>query len=219
MKKRILIAISFILLIVPFDVYATGGGLRSSSIKTCPNGVTYGLHSDGNGGTHWHKAAHNDNNYYAVGDAIYSDPCPGYTKNGGTAQHTTGGSSSSNNNSGYSSKNYSQAQQEKSNDTSLKSVKVNDTYVEISDDMQVDSEKKKASIRVETNNYKAKAEVENRDLVAGENIFDILVTAENGEQKTYKLTINKLTKNGSAKITYLNTAPRGRPASRSRGRR
>ena len=38
------------MLILPITVHATGGGLRKNSIKTCPNGVTYGMHSDGHGG-------------------------------------------------------------------------------------------------------------------------------------------------------------------------
>ena len=74
--KRILILEICVVLLLPFTVNATGGALRKNSIKTCSNGVTYGLHSDGHGGTHWHVAATNGKNYYATGHAIYSDPCP-----------------------------------------------------------------------------------------------------------------------------------------------
>lgn len=41
------------------------------------------MHSDGSGGTHWHVAITNGNNYYASGDAIIDDPCPSVTKNEG----------------------------------------------------------------------------------------------------------------------------------------
>lgn len=38
------------------------------------------MHRDGHGGTHWHVAVTNGNHYYADGEAIYNDPCPGYNK-------------------------------------------------------------------------------------------------------------------------------------------
>ena len=50
--KRILFLSICLVLVLPITVNATGGGLRKNSIKTCPNGVTYGMHGDGNGGTH-----------------------------------------------------------------------------------------------------------------------------------------------------------------------
>lgn len=56
-----------VVLFLPLTANATGGGLRKNSIKTCPNGVTYGTHSDGHGGTHWHVAVTNGTNYYADG--------------------------------------------------------------------------------------------------------------------------------------------------------
>ena len=93
--KRILFLSICLVLVLPITVNATGGGLRKNSIKTCPNGVTYGMHGDGNGGTHCHVAVTNGNNYYADGEAIYSDPCLGHNKNEGTAGATYGSSNSS----------------------------------------------------------------------------------------------------------------------------
>lgn len=105
MKKNIKIfALVFMITIFSItNVFATGGGLRKNSIKTCPDGVTYGMHGDGNGGTHWHRAATNGKNYYAVDDAIYGDPCPGSVRNEGTAERTNGGANNSSNggNSNY----------------------------------------------------------------------------------------------------------------------
>ena len=96
MKKILTLEICMlVVLFLPLTANATGGGLRKNSIKTCPNGVTYGMHSDGHGGTHWHVAVTNGTNYYADGEAIYSDPCPGYNKNEGTAGATDGSSNSS----------------------------------------------------------------------------------------------------------------------------
>lgn len=97
MRKRLFFVGVLLLLLNAQDVFATGGGLRKNSIKTCPDGVTYGMHGDGNGGTHWHRAATNGKNYYAVDDAIYGDPCPGSVRNEGTAERTNGGASNSSN--------------------------------------------------------------------------------------------------------------------------
>ena len=92
MKKKYnkLLFIIILLFIFCNNVWATPGGLRGSSIKTCPNGITYGLHSDGNGGTHWHQAAKNDKGqYYPTGETTYyEDPCPESNKNEGTAKNT-----------------------------------------------------------------------------------------------------------------------------------
>lgn len=98
MKSKLII-ISLLSTLIPITVNATGGGLRKNTLKTCPDGVTYGMHSDGNGGTHWHVAITNGKNYYADGQAIYDDPCPGYYKNEGTAEATNGESSSNYNTS------------------------------------------------------------------------------------------------------------------------
>lgn len=97
-----IIVIYFILVINITNVNATGGGLRKNSIKTCPNGVTYGLHNDGNGGTNCHTALTNGNGYYAGEEAIYSDPCLESKTNEGTAGQTSG-SNNNNYNDTYNS--------------------------------------------------------------------------------------------------------------------
>lgn len=91
--KSIIIINTLLIAIVTLNlnsnVYASGGALRKNSIKTCPNGITYGLHSNGKGGTHWHVAITNGENYYPDGEAIMSDPCPSSKKNEGTAGSTS----------------------------------------------------------------------------------------------------------------------------------
>ena len=187
--KRMLFLSICLLLISPLTVNATGGGLRKNSIKTCPNGVTYGLHSDGHGGTHWHVAVTNGNNYYADGEAIYSDPCPGNTKNEGTAGATNGSSSSSSNSSRNSySNNYSnnngQANKtkeivvEKSKDNSIKKVVIDGEEIAVSDNMNFKTEKKHVDIKIEANDSKSKVDYENKELTIGENVINISVTAE-----------------------------------------
>lgn len=97
-EKKLIIFLWLVIILFGFNcnVYATGGGLRKNTIKTCLNGITYGLHSDGSGGTHWHVAITNGNNYYASGDAIIDDPCPSATKNEGTAGSTNKSNDNSN---------------------------------------------------------------------------------------------------------------------------
>ena len=155
--KRILFLSICLVLVLPITVNATGGGLRKNSIKTCPNGVTYGMHGDGNGGTHWHVAVTNGNNYYADGEAIYSDPCPGHNKNEGTAGATDGSSNSSsssssnsgannNYNNNYSNNNTQNNTSkeviiEKSKDNSIKNIVIDDEQIAISDNMSFKTEK------------------------------------------------------------------------------
>lgn len=214
--KRILTLGICMLVLLPLTVNATGGGLRKSSIKTCPNGVTYGMHSDGHGGTHWHVAVTNGNNYYADGEAIYSDPCPGYNKNEGTAGATDGSSNSSSNSSGnggtssnygnnYSNNNTQNNSPkevviEKSKDNSIKEVSIDDEQITVSDNMNFKTEKKHVDIKIKANDSKAKVEFENKELSLGENTINIVVTAENGDKKNYTLTINKTKGKGTATI-------------------
>ena len=103
MKKFVVLILCLLGMIIPFDVSATSGALKKDSIKTCPDGITYGYHKDG-AERHWHVAVTNGENYYPSGDAILSDPCPGYTKNSGTAGSTSGGNTSSSSSSNNSSK-------------------------------------------------------------------------------------------------------------------
>ena len=215
MKKIITLGICMLILL-PLTVNATGGGLRKKSIKTCPNGVTYGMHRDGHGGTHWHVAVTNGNNYYPDGEAIHSDPCPDYNKNEGTAGSTNSSSKSSSNSSrnggtnsnygnNYSNNNTQNNSQkevviEKSKDNSIKEVSIDNEQITVSDNMNFKTEKKHVDIKIEANDSKAKVEFENKELSLGENTINIVVTAENGDKKNYTLTINKTKGKGTATI-------------------
>lgn len=74
------------LLLAPSLAWATPGLLKSDSVKTCPDGTTYGQHGNG----HWHVAVRqrSGGRYQASGGEIASDPCPGYTVNQGAAAST-----------------------------------------------------------------------------------------------------------------------------------
>lgn len=209
MKKNYSILFILLLIVIPLNVNATGGGLRKNSIKTCPNGITYGLHSDGNGGTHWHKAATNGKNYYADGDAIMSDPCPNSTENKGTAESTgQNNNSSSNNNTTSNNSNSSSTtinkpitqEKPKSNDVSLKSVIIEDENIVISDNMLYETTKKNVEINITPNDNKTKVIFTNEELKDGDNLININVVAENGDKKEYKLIITKTKEVGTATI-------------------
>lgn len=215
MKKALALGICMFVLL-PLTVNATGGGLRKKSIKTCPNNVTYGMHSDGHGGTHWHVAVTNGTNYYADGEAIYADPCPSHKKNEGTAGATNDSSRSSSNSSDNKVKNnnYSNSYSnnkiqsnkskkvtmKKSKDNSIKKIFIDEDQVIVSDNMNYKTEKNHVDIKVETNDSKANVEFANKDLSIGENMITIVVIAENGEKKNYTLTINKIKGKGTAII-------------------
>ena len=70
-RNRIIIILLFLFLLCPNNINASSGRLTGGSIKTCPNGVTYGSHAG-----HYHKAVKKNGYYYASGRAIKNDPCP-----------------------------------------------------------------------------------------------------------------------------------------------
>ncbi len=248
MKKILFLSIC-LLVTLPFTANATGGALRKNSIKTCPNGITYGMHSDGNGGTHWHVAVTNKKNYYPSGAAINDDPCPNYTKNAGTAGSTNTNSSvssstnksntidnpsinnSNNKNDTFtnSSTNSSNSQTnnntnnstiqgnsdsisnnneqdndkkiiEPSTDNSIKKILVDNEEIVVSDNMNIQTNKKQISINIETTSPKAKVDYDNKWLTDGDNIINIVITSENGAKKNYVLKVTKVKGKGESTI-------------------
>lgn len=78
----------------------------------------------------------------------------------------------------------------KSDDTSLKSLQVNDDFIGISENMTYETLEDKVNIIVIPNDNKAIVNYEETmNLVVGDNVVNIVVIAENGDELEYKLNI------------------------------
>lgn len=217
--KKIFIISLFTLMLVSnvTTVYASSGRLKKGSIKTC-NGVTYGQHSSDN---HWHVASENsDGSYSAVGNAMYTDPC-GSSSDNNTSGNTSNNNQENNSNESSNTENKEEQPnntvgnnaevsnnkdnntskeenkvvvpvEPKSNDNTLKVVKINGSQIELSNSMSYTTTEKEVKIVVETNDSKATYKVKNNEnLSIGDNDVVIEVTAENGDIKTYNIKVNR----------------------------
>lgn len=117
------------------------------------------------------------------------------SRHGGCTDNPNSGSSSSN--SSYTSststnKKTSVPEIVKSDDTSLEKVTVDGDDVVVSNNMQYSTLKDNVIILAVANDSNATVEYRtNVDLVVGQNVIDIKVTAENGNEENYTLIIEK----------------------------
>lgn len=94
-------------------------------------------------------------------------------------------------------------EEKKSNDVTIKSLKVNGKSVNLDDNMVVETTKKKLDLDVITNSNKAKVDYDKKELVIGENEITIKVTAEDGTEKEYKLIVKRIEGQGTATFIEL----------------
>ena len=91
----------------------------------------------------------------------------------------------------------------KSNDTSIKSIKVNGKSVDVVDNMYAETIKRSLTLKITVTDKNAKVDYELRELEMGDNEFIIKVIAEDGTEKEYKLTVKRIEGKGTATITEL----------------
>lgn len=200
MLKKILLVI---ILFTSMNVYASSGALRKSSIKTCPDGITYGSHK-GEGTLHYHKATYNGKQYYPDGNAIANDPCP---KSGNAVKKITRKVTTKKQTTVTSTKipkiNVTTIPI-KSSDTTINKITINgEDYLNVSKNNNYIIYKNKVDIDVVLNDSKSKVDIigdkdnfnvdENREFV-------IKVTAEDESEKLYTLNIQRKIKESDSVI-------------------
>lgn len=87
----------------------------------------------------------------------------------------------------------------------LKNIKINDEEVKINDNKEITFTTKLDKIKIEANansdRVKSITGTGEKNIVYGANEFEIIVTAENGDIRTYKLVVNRLSDNRLSKLT------------------
>lgn len=115
------------------------------------------------------------------------------SKHGGCSNNSSSIPSGNNNsNSSNSNNKPTVTEKSKSADTSIKKITIDDIDIPISDNMEYSTTEENVEILVVLSDEKAAVNYQkNPNLVIGENIIDIKVTAENGKIKEYKLYITR----------------------------
>lgn len=87
----------------------------------------------------------------------------------------------------------------------MKSIKINGEEVKINDNKEITFTTKLDKIKIEVNansdRVKSITGTGEKNIVYGANEFEIIVTAENGDIRTYKLVVNRLSDNRLSKLT------------------
>lgn len=124
--------------------------------------------------------------------------------NGGTRSSNSGGTGGSgvNSNRNQQTVNSSQTVVKKSDDATLRSVKVEGEELTVADSMSYTTFAEKVEVVAEPSDSKATVEVENKNLIVGDNIIEITVTAESGAKKIYNLYVKreKMSDNTNLKV-------------------
>jgi len=212
MKKYIgIIFIGIIMVIMPVTVLAHPGGLDSSGCHYCrTNCGKWGLD------TNEYHCHNNTNNTYTnskgeVYDKSGSKISGGNTSNNNSTEKeenvdnniinqeklsndSTGNSNNTTSNTkpeNSTTKPSTSKPAEKSKDTTLKTVKIDDNEISVEEQMTYETSKKNIELNIEATDSKAKVEFDKQELSIGENEIVIKVTAEAGNSKEYKLIITR----------------------------
>ena len=210
MKKYIgIIFLGIIMVIMPVTVLAHPGGLDSSGCHYCrTNCAKWGLD------TNEYHCHNNTNNTYTnskgeVYDKSGSKISGGNTSNNNSTEKeenvdnniinqekpsndSTGNFNNTTSNTkpeNSTTKPSTSKPAEKSKDTTLKTVKIDDNEILVEEQMTYETSKKNIELNIEATDSKAKVEFDKQELSIGENEIVIKVTAEAGNSKEYKLII------------------------------
>ena len=200
---KIFISISMIML--PISVFAHPGNTNESGCHYCrTNCAKWGLDNN-----EYH--CHNGNTYTNSKDDIYDKSGTKISSGSASNENTTQKEESSNNNqqiekpsTDTESNNNTTSNKEpqtpeskptvstpiqKSEDTSLKFIKIDNQEITILDEMIYETDKKNIDLNIESTDNKSIVEFNNKELIIGENEIIIKVTAEVGNIKEYKLRV------------------------------
>lgn len=193
LKRKIkLLTIIVVIVLMPTKVLAHPGRLDSSGCHTCrTNCPSWGLEYE-----EYH--CHSGNTYTNSKGEVYNEK--GVLLNNNTSSNNESNNNDSNNtssnnksdNNNLVNNNQSEVKQvAKSDDTSLKYVKINNKPIVISETMTYETTGKNIDLDIKANDNKATVEFNIPELNTGENEVIIKVTAEAGNIKEYKLIITK----------------------------
>lgn len=193
LKRKIkLLTIIVVIVLMPTKVLAHPGRLDSSGCHTCrTNCPSWGLEYE-----EYH--CHSGNTYTNSKGEVYNEK--GVLLNNNTSSNNESNNNDSNNtssnnksdNNNLVNNNQSEVKQvAKSDDTSLKYVKINNKPIVISETMTYETTEKNIDLDIKANDNKATVEFNIPELNTGENEVIIKVTAEAGNIKEYKLIITK----------------------------
>lgn len=185
-----LLTIIAVIVLIPTKVLAHPGRLDSSGCHTCrTNCPSWGLEYE-----EYH--CHSGNTYTNSKGEVYNEK--GVLLNNNTSSNNESNNNDSNNNtlsnneSDIVNNNQSEVKQVvKSDDTSLKYVKINNKPIVILETMTYETTGKNIDLDIKANDNKATVEFNIPELNTGENEVIIKVTAEAGNIKEYKIIITK----------------------------
>lgn len=194
LKRKIkLLTIIVVIVLMPTKVLAHPGRLDSSGCHTCrTNCPSWGLEYE-----EYH--CHSGNTYTNSKGEVYNEKGVLLTNNNSSNNESNNNDSNNNTLSNNESdkhnlvnNNQSEVKQvAKSDDTSLKYVKINNKPIVISETMTYETTGKNIDLDIKANDNKATVEFNIPELNTGENEVIIKVTAEAGNIKEYKLIITK----------------------------
>lgn len=190
MKKSLYLGlVLFLFLLGAVDANASSGALKKDSIKTCPNGVTYGYHGKDN---HWHEAEKSNvkSGYSAIGSPLPGDPCP--TNSNSNSNNNSNNNDNNGNSNSFSGNEISKKDNAKSGDNSLTKIIIDNKEYDTKEEIFYSTTKEEIKVVAIPNDEKATYEIKNnQNLKVGINEILIEVTAENESKRTFKITVNR----------------------------